>query len=58
MFRLLLGHLMLLRGLPHGVQWIFLLLIIVMAGDSGAYYVGMQLRQEKALSGCQSEQKR
>jgi phosphatidate cytidylyltransferase len=37
---LLLGHLLLLRGLPHGIQWILLLLVIVMAGDSGAYFVG------------------
>jgi phosphatidate cytidylyltransferase len=33
---LLLGHLVLLRGLPHGVSWIFLLIVIVMAGDTGA----------------------
>jgi phosphatidate cytidylyltransferase len=44
---LLLGHLMLLRGLPHGVQWIFLLLVIVMAGDSGAYYVGCNFGKRK-----------
>lgn len=44
---LLLGHLMLLRGLPNGVQWIFLLLVIVMAGDSGAYYVGCSFGRRK-----------
>lgn len=37
---LLLGHLVLLRGQPLGIQWLFLLMIIVMAGDSTAYYVG------------------
>jgi phosphatidate cytidylyltransferase len=36
----LLSHLGLLRMLPNGIEWIFLLLIIVMAGDTGAYYVG------------------
>lgn len=37
---LLLGHLILLRFAPHGVQWIFFMLVIVMMGDSAAYYVG------------------
>jgi phosphatidate cytidylyltransferase len=44
---LLLGHLLLLRGLPHGIQWVFLLLVIVMAGDSGAYYVGCNFGRRK-----------
>jgi len=43
----LLGHLMLIRGLPHGIQWIFLLLVIVMSGDSGAYYVGCSFGKRK-----------
>jgi phosphatidate cytidylyltransferase len=43
----LLGHLMLLRGLPHGVSWILLLLVIVMAGDSGAFYVGCSFGRRK-----------
>jgi len=43
----LLGHLILLRGLPFGVQWIFLLLTIVMSGDSGAYYVGCRFGKRK-----------
>ena len=37
---LLLSHLVLLRMLPHGVSWLFLMMVIVMAGDSAAYYVG------------------
>lgn len=37
---LLLGHLALLRSLPFGTSWILLLLIIVMCGDSAAYYCG------------------
>lgn len=37
---LLLSHLALLRGVNQGVSWIFLLLLIVMAGDTAAYYVG------------------
>ena len=44
---LLLGHLLLLRGLPMGVQWIFLLILIVMAGDTGAYYVGCNFGRRK-----------
>lgn len=44
---LLLGHLMLLRGLPHGIQWIMLLLVIVMSGDSAAYYVGSSFGRHK-----------
>jgi phosphatidate cytidylyltransferase len=43
----LLGHLVLLRGAPHGTQWVFLLLVIVMAGDSAAYYVGSSLGKSK-----------
>lgn len=44
---LLLGHLVLLHDLPAGVQWIFLLMVIVMAGDSTAYYVGSSLGRTK-----------
>lgn len=44
---LLLGHLVMLRSLPHGVPWIFLLLILVMAGDTGAFYVGSALGRHK-----------
>jgi phosphatidate cytidylyltransferase len=44
---LLLGHLILTRELPHGIQWIFLLLVLVMTGDSGAYYVGSSLGRHK-----------
>lgn len=44
---LLLGHLLLLRGLPDGVQWTFLLMVIVMAGDTGAYYVGCNFGRRK-----------
>lgn len=44
---LLLGHLVLLRGTPHGIQWVFLLLVIVMAGDSAAFYVGSSIGRKK-----------
>ena len=44
---LLFGHLALLRGQLHGVQWVFLLLVIVMAGDTGAYYVGSTVGRHK-----------
>ena len=44
---LLLGHLILTRELPHGIQWIFLLLVLVMSGDSIAYYVGSSFGRNK-----------
>ena len=44
---LLLGHLILIRELPHGIQWIFLLLVLVMSGDTGAFYVGSSLGRHK-----------
>lgn len=44
---LLMSFLVLLRDLDHGVQWIFLLLIIVMSGDTAAYYVGSSLGKRK-----------
>ncbi|MFZ3208771.1 MAG: phosphatidate cytidylyltransferase [Geobacteraceae bacterium] len=44
---LLLSHLILIRSAPNGVQWIFLLLVIVMTGDSAAYYVGSSLGRKK-----------
>jgi len=37
---LLLSHLILIRMLPHGIPWLFLIMVIVMTGDSAAYYVG------------------
>lgn len=45
---LLLSHLVLLRGIPeHGIHWIFLLMVIVMAGDTCAYYVGSTMGRRK-----------
>jgi phosphatidate cytidylyltransferase len=44
---LLLAHLLLLRYEPLGSQWLFLLMVIVMAGDTGAYYVGSTLGKRK-----------
>ena len=44
---LLLGHIILLRVAPHGIKWIFLLLFIVMLGDTGAYFVGCSLGRRK-----------
>jgi phosphatidate cytidylyltransferase len=37
---LLLSHAVLLRALPDGSDWIFLVLLIVMVSDSMAYFVG------------------
>lgn len=43
----LLVHLVWLHGLPDGVKWIFLLLIIVMSGDTAAFYTGCNLGKRK-----------
>lgn len=44
---LLLGHLTLLRQLPLGRQWVFLVLVIIMIGDSAAYFVGITLGKRR-----------
>jgi phosphatidate cytidylyltransferase len=44
---LLLAHLVLIRSLPHGISWLFLIMVIVMSGDSAAYYVGSTLGRTK-----------
>jgi len=36
----LMSHLVLVRGLPHGAAWVFMLLCVVMGGDSAAFYIG------------------
>ena len=43
----LLSHLVFLRGLTHGKQFIFYLLLIVWSGDTGAYYFGRLLGKHK-----------
>ena len=43
----LLGFLPLLRGVDHGLNWIFLVLIITWAGDSGAYFAGRAFGKHK-----------
>jgi phosphatidate cytidylyltransferase len=37
---LLLGHFIWLRYLPEGQWWVFWLLMVIMAGDTGAFYCG------------------
>ncbi|MBJ6723472.1 phosphatidate cytidylyltransferase [Geomesophilobacter sediminis] len=44
---LLLSHLVLVRMQPHGVAWLFLIMVIVMAGDSAAYYVGSTIGKHR-----------
>lgn len=44
---LLLSHLVLLRLGPDGIKWIFFLLVIVMTGDSAAYYTGSSFGKRK-----------
>lgn len=43
----LLSHLMLIRLLPDGRQWIFMTLIVIMSCDSFAYFVGRKMGQRK-----------
>ncbi len=43
----LFGHLTFLRGLPHGKQLIFYLLLVVWSGDTGAYYFGKAFGKHK-----------
>ena len=44
---LLLGHLALLRNLTDGSAWVFLVLVITMAGDSSALFVGSAIGKHK-----------
>ena len=44
---LLLSHLVLIRMLPTGTSWLFLIMVIVMAGDSAAYYVGSSIGKNR-----------
>lgn len=44
---LLMSYLVLMRDLPHGIRWIFLLLVIVMSGDTAAFYVGSSFGKRK-----------
>lgn len=44
---LLLSHLIMIRMRPHGTEWLFLIMVIVMAGDSAAYYVGSTIGKHR-----------
>ena len=44
---LLLSLLVLLRNRPDGMTWIFVLLAVIFAGDTSAYYVGSYLGRHK-----------
>lgn len=44
---LLLAYLPLLRSLPFGREWIFAVLLLVMVGDSAAYFVGVRFGQRR-----------
>jgi phosphatidate cytidylyltransferase len=43
----LLSHAMLLFLLPSGRRWIFFILLVIFAGDTGAYYVGHRWGKRK-----------
>ncbi|BCR05462.1 phosphatidate cytidylyltransferase [Desulfuromonas versatilis] len=43
----LLSHMVLLRELPYGREWIFLVLVVVMAGDTSAYFTGINFGRRK-----------
>ena len=44
---LLLSHLVLLRSMANGVSWILLVILIVMAGDTFAFYTGSTIGRRK-----------
>jgi len=44
---ILLGYLNLIRSGQMGVQWLFLMMFIVMSGDSAAYYIGSMFGRNK-----------
>ncbi|MBE0596525.1 MAG: phosphatidate cytidylyltransferase [Desulfuromonadales bacterium] len=44
---LLLSYLPLLRELPAGREWIFTVLLLVMAGDTAAYFIGVRFGRRK-----------
>lgn len=44
---MLLVHLQMLRTLPHGQNWLFLMMVIVMAGDTAAFYIGTRFGHNK-----------
>ena len=44
---LFLSYIVLLRNADNGVVWIFLLLIVVFLGDTGAYYLGSYFGRHK-----------
>jgi len=43
----LLGHMALLHGLPHGKAWIFFIMFLVMTSDSAAYFSGIRFGKHK-----------
>jgi len=43
----LVPHLVILYRLPHGREWIFFLLLVIMTGDTAAYFVGSLLGRRK-----------
>ena len=43
----LLGHFIWLRYLPQGELWVLWLLLVIIAGDTGAFYVGKALGKRK-----------
>ena len=44
---LLLSHVVMLRALPSGQSWVFLVLLVVMASDTLAYFVGMKFGKHR-----------
>ncbi len=42
-----LGHLSLLRNLPMGREWVFLTILIIMAGDTAAYFIGSSIGRHR-----------
>jgi phosphatidate cytidylyltransferase len=45
----LVGHALWLRALPHGIEWIFLLVWVTWIGESAAYFAGWMAGRRKLL---------
>jgi phosphatidate cytidylyltransferase len=43
----LISHLLMIRLLPHGISWLFLIMLIVMTNDSAAYYIGSAIGKHR-----------
>ena len=46
---LLLSHLIMLRGVADGIAWILLMFVVVVSGDSAAFFIGTKFGKRKLM---------